>query len=55
VAGAVTTVSFEDTFESEVKETFGDLGPEATGGAAGAERPRGGDRTRGGRRGAPRR
>jgi polyribonucleotide nucleotidyltransferase len=55
VAGAVTTVSFEDTFESEVKETFGDLGPEATGGPAGAERPRGGDRSRGGRRGAPRR
>ena len=48
----VATVSFEDTFESEVKETFGDLGPEATGGA---ERPRGGDRSRGGRRGAPRR
>jgi polyribonucleotide nucleotidyltransferase len=44
---AVATVSFEDTFESEVKETFGDLGPEATGGAA--------DRPRGGRRGGGRR
>ncbi|MEX2659882.1 MAG: polyribonucleotide nucleotidyltransferase [Acidimicrobiales bacterium] len=54
-SGGVATVSFEDTFESEVKDTFGDLGPEAAGSGGGADRPRGGDRGRGGRRGGPRR
>ena len=45
------TVSFEDSFEAEAKETFGDLGPASTdGGGRGGER-RGGDRgRRGGRR-----
>ena len=40
-------VSFEDSFDAELREEFGDLGPEAT---AGADRggDRGGDRWRGG-------
>jgi polyribonucleotide nucleotidyltransferase len=40
------SVSFEDTFDAELREEFGDLGP-------GSERPGGGDRggDRGGRRG----
>lgn len=44
------TVSFEDEFESELRETLGDLGP--AGEAPAADRPRGGDRggDRGGRR-----
>src|SRR5690606_35003874 len=46
-------VSFEDSFDAEIREEFGDLGP-------GAERPSGGDRgdrggDRGGRRGGGRR
>jgi len=42
------TVSFEDSFDAEVREEFGDLGPaEQSGG--------GGDRNSGGRRGGGRR
>jgi polyribonucleotide nucleotidyltransferase len=51
--GGVATVSFEDAFESELKEEFGDLGPASTGGgeSGGNDRPRGGGgRPRGGRR-----
>jgi polyribonucleotide nucleotidyltransferase len=41
------TVSFEDSFDAEVREEFGDLGP--------AEQSGGGDRNSGGRRGGGRR
>jgi polyribonucleotide nucleotidyltransferase len=47
-------VSFEDSFDSEVREEFGDLGPEPVGGGAPdrGDRDRGGDRGRGGRGGS---
>ena len=51
-ASGAEVVSFEDAFEAEAKETFGDLGPATadSGGGRGGER-RGGDRgRRGGRR-----
>jgi polyribonucleotide nucleotidyltransferase len=46
-------VSFEDSFDSEIRDEFGDLGPEPVGGGApaGGERSGGGDRGRGGRPG----
>ncbi|MEN3272787.1 MAG: polyribonucleotide nucleotidyltransferase, partial [Actinomycetota bacterium] len=56
-AGSTKTVSFEDEFEAEIKEEFGDLGPAGAAGAGGDtrssdrdrnRRPRGGGR--GGRR-----
>ena len=51
-ASGAEVVSFEDTFDAEVAQEFGDLGPAATeGGGRGGER-RGGDR---GRRGGGRR
>jgi polyribonucleotide nucleotidyltransferase len=46
-------VSFEDSFDRELKETFGDLGPSSGVGAGGGRRDRG-DRPEGGDRG-PRR
>ena len=50
--GGAVAVSFEDAFEEELKEEFGDLGPaEASRPADGGGRGRGGDRgRRGGRR-----
>jgi polyribonucleotide nucleotidyltransferase len=46
-------VSFEDSFDDEIREEFGDLGPEPVGGGGDRgherERDRGGDRGRGGR------
>ena len=51
-ASGAEVVSFEDSFDAEVREEFGDLGPATTdgGGGRGGER-RGGDRgRRGGRR-----
>jgi polyribonucleotide nucleotidyltransferase len=43
-------VSFEDSFDSEIRDEFGELGPETAGsGGAGADRPRGGGRSGGGR------
>ena len=53
--GGRETVSFEDAFDAEVRQEFGDLGPAAStgdaGGGRGGER-RGGDRgRRGGGRG----
>jgi len=53
-AGGAEVVSFEESFDAEVRQEFGDLGPAATtadGGGRGGER-RGGDR---GRRGGGRR
>ena len=56
--GGVEVVSFEDAFDAEVREEFGDLGPAAP---ASADADRGGDRgprrggDRGGRRGGGRR
>jgi polyribonucleotide nucleotidyltransferase len=57
-SGATKTISFEEEFDAEIKEEFGDLGPAAPAGAAGDgnrssdrdrnRRPRGGGR--GGRR-----
>ena len=48
-AGGAEVVSFEDAFDAEVRQEFGDLGPAATtsgdGGGRGGER-RGGDRGR---------
>jgi polyribonucleotide nucleotidyltransferase len=45
-SGGTEVVSFEDTFDAEVAQEFGDLGPAATeGGGRGGER-RGGDRGR---------
>ena len=44
------TVSFEDAFDAEVREEFGDLGPATTGDAAGGG-GRGGERRERGRRG----
>jgi polyribonucleotide nucleotidyltransferase len=56
-AGDREVVSFEDSFDAEVAQEFGDLGPAATttdGGGRGGER-RGGDRgRRGGGRGGRR-
>ena len=47
-AGATESVSFEDSFDAEIRDEFGDLGPESTsGGGHGAER--GGRSDRGGR------
>ena len=46
-SGDVATVSFEDAFDAELKEEFGDLGPASS--ATPAERERGGGRPRGGR------
>jgi len=49
--GGVAVVSFEETFESEAKEQFGDLGPAEVGGPAGTGAPRRNrdrDRRRGG-------
>ncbi|MCU1357842.1 MAG: pnp [Acidimicrobiales bacterium] len=46
-SAARETVSFEDSFDAEVREEFGDLGP-------GAERPAGGGGDRGGRTGGDR-
>jgi polyribonucleotide nucleotidyltransferase len=48
------TVSFEDAFESEAREVFGDLGPSEAGAAAGSE-GRGGGERRGGDRDRDRR
>ncbi len=55
VSGDADTVSFEDVWESQVKDEFGDLGPAETrsGGGDRAGGDRGGDR--GGSRGGPRR
>ena len=52
-ASGAEVVSFEDSFDAEARETFGDLGPATadSGGGRGGER-RGGDR---GRRGGGRR
>jgi polyribonucleotide nucleotidyltransferase len=46
-AGGAEVVSFEESFDAEVRQEFGDLGPAATtdGGGRGGER-RGGDRGR---------
>jgi polyribonucleotide nucleotidyltransferase len=45
-------VSFEDSFDTEIREEFGDLGPEPVGGGdRGGERDRGGDRGGRGRSG----
>jgi polyribonucleotide nucleotidyltransferase len=44
-------VSFEDTFDEEVREEFGDLGPETVGAAGERDRAERGDRRSGGRRG----
>jgi len=52
------TVSFEDSFDAEIREEFGDLGPgsDRPGGADRGDRgDRGGDRSGGGRRGGGRR
>ena len=48
-------VSFEDAFDSEVREEFGDLGPEPVGGGGGGDRggDRGGRSGGGGRGGRP--
>jgi polyribonucleotide nucleotidyltransferase len=43
-ANGSATASFEDAFDAEMRETFGDLGPATTGGSR-----EGGDRDRGGR------
>ncbi|MFL6206965.1 MAG: hypothetical protein ACJ739_16605, partial [Acidimicrobiales bacterium] len=55
-ATGAETVSFEDAFDAEVRETFGDLGPTPTtadsGGGRGGERR---DRGRRGGRGGGRR
>jgi polyribonucleotide nucleotidyltransferase len=53
--GARETVSFEDSFDAEAREAFGDLGPTTVdaGGGRGGER-RGGDRGRRGGRGGRR-
>jgi polyribonucleotide nucleotidyltransferase len=49
--GGVAVVSFEDAFDAELKEEFGDLGPaSAEPPADRGDRPRGGGRPRGGRR-----
>jgi polyribonucleotide nucleotidyltransferase len=44
-------VSFEDSFETELREEFGDLGPAPVGGAPGGDRDRGDRGGRGGDRG----
>ncbi|MGK2949600.1 MAG: S1 RNA-binding domain-containing protein, partial [Acidimicrobiales bacterium] len=50
-SGDRETVSFEESFDAEVREEFGDLGPKAdTGGGRGGERRGGGGRRGGGRR-----
>ncbi len=48
-AGDREYVSFEDAFDAQAREDFGELGPESAGGGGGRER-RGGGRRRGGRR-----
>jgi polyribonucleotide nucleotidyltransferase len=50
--GGRETVSFEDAFDAEIREEFGELGPgsERPGGSGGGDRDRGGDRRGGGRR-----
>jgi polyribonucleotide nucleotidyltransferase len=52
-AGDRESVSFEDAFDAEVRQEFGDLGPAATSGDAGGGR--GGERRGGGGRGGERR
>jgi polyribonucleotide nucleotidyltransferase len=52
--GGVATASFEEAFDAELREEFGDLGP-AGGGSGGGDREGGGDRGRGRGRGGPRR
>jgi polyribonucleotide nucleotidyltransferase len=58
-AGASTgggdVVSFEDSFEKELRDEFGDLGPAETPAGGGGDRGDRGDRNGGGRRGGPRR
>ncbi len=50
--GGRDEVSFEDSFDAELREEFGDLGPAEVGGDRGGDRgDRGGDRGRGGRGG----
>ena len=52
------TVSFEDAFDAEMREEFGDLGPgteRPSGGDRGDRGDRGGNRRGGGRRGGGRR
>jgi polyribonucleotide nucleotidyltransferase len=50
----VDVVSFEDSFDAELRQEFGELGPEAS--VGGGDRDRGGDRGgRGGGRGGDRR
>ena len=46
---AAETVSFEDAFDAEVAQEFGDLGPKATEGGGGGGGGRGGERRGGGR------
>ena len=58
-AGGASTggdvVSFEDSFEKELRDEFGDLGPAEAPSGGGGDRGERGDRNGGGRRGGPRR
>ncbi len=57
-AGEASTgdvVSFEDSFEKELRDEFGDLGPAEAPAGGGGDRGDRGDRNGGGRRGGPRR
>ncbi|HYI60933.1 MAG TPA: polyribonucleotide nucleotidyltransferase [Acidimicrobiales bacterium] len=50
VAGAVATVSFEESFDAELRDEFGDLGPSTTGNGGDRSRPAGGTGRSGPRR-----